>query len=214
MILDLIVLVIFSLTIFFSMRKGFAMTVVSFLRGIASVIAAWLFCDDLALFFLQKTAIGAAAASKIHETLSAKWTSSKTYELLPDLLRDTADDTASALIDGSTDKLTMLLLTILCFFLILIGLRLLFSLLLHTFSKEHRGGFVGGMDWFLGILMGILLGAVSVLLFLALLFPAAELFFPAHADTIAGWMEGSYFAEDLYNNNLLLILLRDFAVKG
>ena len=73
-----------------------------------------------------------------------------------------------------------------------------------------RGGFVGALDWFLGILMGILLGALSVLLFLALLFPLVGIFLPSYCDTVAGWMEGSYFAADLYNNNLLLILMRDF----
>ena len=58
--------------------------------------------------------------------------------------------------------------------------------------------------------MGILLGALSVLLFLALLFPLVGIFLPSYCDTVAGWMEGSYFATDLYNNNLLLILMRDF----
>lgn len=99
---------------------------------------------------------------------------------------------------------------ILCFFLILIALRLLLSLLTRAFSHEYRGGFVGALDWFLGILMGILLGALSVLLFLALLFPLVGIFLPSYCDTVAGWMEGSYFAADLYNNNLLLILMRDF----
>ena len=62
----------------------------------------------------------------------------------------------------------------------------------------------------LGILMGVLLGALSVLLFLALLFPLVGIFLPSYCDTVAGWMDDSYFAEDLYNNNLLLILFRDF----
>lgn len=215
MIMDIAVLILFSLTIFFSMRKGFVMTVVSFLRGIASVVIAWLFCDDLARFFLLETGLGSAAASKIHRILAEKLAlSSSDLQLLPALLRDPADSTASALLDTGTDKLTRLLVTILCFFLILVVLRLLFSLLLRTFSQEYHGGFRGGIDWFLGTLMGVLLGAVSVFLFLALLFPLAEIFFPAHTETVSGWMEGSLFAKDLYDSNLLLILLRDFALKA
>ena len=40
MMMDILVLILFSLTIFFAMRKGFVMTVVSFLRGIATVVIA------------------------------------------------------------------------------------------------------------------------------------------------------------------------------
>lgn len=210
MMMDILVLILFSLTIFFAMRKGFVMTVVSFLRGIATVVIAWLFCDDLAALLLEKTELGLALTDKIQTDLHEKWTASRVYEILPELFKESADASASSVIADNTDKLANLLLMILCFFLILIALRLLLSLLTRAFSHEYRGGFVGALDWFLGILMGILLGALSVLLFLALLFPLVGIFLPSYCDTVAGWMEGSYFAADLYNNNLLLILMRDF----
>ena len=210
MIMDILVLILFALTIFFAMRRGFVMTVVSFLRGIATIVIAWFFCDDLAALLLDKTGFGTALASKIQGVLTETLTSSQAYEMLPALLRSGTDTAAAAAIADGTDRLTHLVLTILCFFLILIVLRLVLMLLIHAFSHEYRGGFVGGMDWLLGILMGVLLGALSVLLFLALLFPLVGIFLPSYCDTVAGWMDDSYFAEDLYNNNLLLILFRDF----
>ena len=202
MIMDILVLILFALTIFFAMRRGFVMTVVSFLRGIATIVIAWFFCDDLAALLLDKTGFGTALASKIQGVLTETWTSSQAYEMLPALLRSGTDTAAAAAIADGTDRLTHLVLTILCFFLILIVLRLVLTLLIHAFSHEYRGGFVGGMD--------LLLGALSVLLFLALLFPLVGIFLPSYCDTVAGWMDDSYFAEDLYNNNLLLILFRDF----
>ena len=165
MMMDILVLILFSLTIFFAMRKGFVMTVVSFLRGIATVVIAWLFCDDLAALLLEKTELGLALTDKIQTGLHEKWTASRVYEILPELFKESADASASSVITDNTDKLANLLLMILCFFLILIALRLLLSLLTRAFSHEYRGGFVGALDWFLGILMGILLGALSVLLF-------------------------------------------------
>ena len=66
---------------------------------------------------------------------------------------------------------------------------------------------------FFGVLVGIAFGCMpglSVNMGLALLFPLVGIFLPSYCDTVAGWMEGSYFAADLYNNNLLLILMRDF----
>lgn len=41
MIMDILVLILFALTIFFAMRRGFVMTVVSFLRGIVTIVIAW-----------------------------------------------------------------------------------------------------------------------------------------------------------------------------
>ena len=63
---------------------------------------------------------------------------------------------------------------------------------------------------FFGVLVGIAFGCMpglSVNMGLALLFPLVGIFLPSYCDTVAGWMEGSYFAADLYNNNLLLILI-------
>lgn len=52
MMMDILVLILFSLTIFFAMRKGFVMTVVSFLRGIATVVIACSSADELAALLL------------------------------------------------------------------------------------------------------------------------------------------------------------------
>lgn len=76
MIMDILVLILFALTIFFAMRRGFVMTVVSFLRGIATIVIAWFFCDDLAVLLWIKR-FGTALASKIQGVLTETWTSSQ-----------------------------------------------------------------------------------------------------------------------------------------
>ena len=110
MMMDILVLILFSLTIFFAMRKGFVMTVVSFLRGIATVVIAWLFCDDLAALLLEKTELGLALTDKIQTGLHEKWTASRVYEILPELFKESADASASSVITDNTDKLANLLL--------------------------------------------------------------------------------------------------------
>ena len=54
-----------------------------------------------------------------------------------------------------------------------------------------------------------LLGLIVVFLLLALLFPVASLIAPEHAHEIMSWFEGSFFAQDLYDNNLLLLIFSD-----
>ena len=58
----------------------------------------------------------------------------------------------------------------------------------------------------------IALYSLYMFVFLALLVPVAGIIMPEQCATIMGWLDSSYFAGDLYNNNLLLILFRDFLV--
>ena len=85
MIMDLFVLTIFALTIFFSMRRGFALTLAGFMKGALAVIVAWLFCDDLSRLLLKLPTLHDFAAERIQEGLTAKWESSAVYNMLPAL---------------------------------------------------------------------------------------------------------------------------------
>ena len=80
----------------------------------------------------------------------------------------------------------------------------------HIFSHHGNEGFVGIMDWLLGLLLGAILGIVYVFVFLALLLPVVGLFMPENCETVLGWLDNSLIAGDLYDNNILLILFRDF----
>ncbi len=211
MVMDISILAVLVLTIFFSMRKGFALTVAGFFKGFASFIIAWFFCDDLALWLMNSTPVGTGAAKRISEGLSAKWESSDIYMALPDLFKQSGGDAAAgSMISQGSLRITELLLTILSFAAIVFLLRAVLSLLGRAFSHKYNEGFAGVMDWFLGLILGSVLGVLYVFVFLALLFPVVGLFMPEQCETVMAWLDSSVVAGDLYNNNLLLILFRDF----
>ncbi len=211
MIMDIAILIVLVLTIFLSMRKGFALSVVSFFKGFASLILAWFFCDDLADWLMNKTEIGQKAIEHINEGLTAKWENSDIYMALPDLFKENGSgDISSSLIENGSAKIAQMLLTIVCFVLIVVILRLVLTLIGKVFSYKNNEGFAGKIDWMLGLILGITLGIIYVFLFLALLLPVAGLFMPQYCETIMGWLDNSFIAGDLYNNNLLLIFFRDF----
>lgn len=211
MVMDIAILAVLVLTIFFSMRKGFALTVAGFFKGFASLIIAWLFCDDLAAWLINSTPIGTGVAERISEGLSTKWESSDIYMALPDLFKQTSGDTlADSLITDGSAKIAGLLLTILCFAVIVFMLRVVLGLMGRAFSHKYNEGFAGVMDWLLGLILGSVLGVLYVFVFLALLFPVVGLFMPEQCETVMDWLDSSVIAGDLYNNNLLLILFRDF----
>lgn len=211
MVMDILLLMIMVLTIFFCMRKGFAMSVVGFFKGFVSLIIAWIFCDDLAAWLIKSTPVGTAMSGKINEGLSAKWENSDIYMALPDLFKENgADAAAGSLITDGSDRIANLILTILCFVAIVFILRVVLAFVGRTFSYKNNEGFAGIMDWLLGLLLGAILGILYVFVFLALLLPVAGLFVPEQCRVILGWLDSSVIAGDLYNNNLLLILFRDF----
>ena len=211
MILDIAILSVMVLTIFFSMRKGFAMSVVGFFKGFVSLFIAWVFCDDLAVWLARSTSVGTRIAEKVSSGLSVKWESSDIYQALPDLFKDNGNGTAAdaLIIDGSA-KIANLFLTIISFVAIVFLLRVVLVAVGHIFSHHGNEGFVGIMDWLLGLLLGAILGIVYVFVFLALLLPVVGLFMPENCETVLGWLDNSLIAGDLYDNNILLILFRDF----
>ena len=210
MIMDALVLIVFAISIFWSMREGLALAAAGLIKGIAAVAAAWIFCDDLAVVLLKIPSVHDFAVGKISENLSVRWENSAVYEALPKLFTSNNGDFADTLITEGATKLAWLFLTIASFLLILIAIRLAASILEKGFSHTNKDDFVGFSDKLLGLILGIVVGVFNVLLFLALLLPLAGLFLPSLTESLPGWFENSLFAKDIYNNNLLLILLRDF----
>ena len=85
MIMDALVLIVFAISIFWSMREGLALAVAGLIKGIAAVAAAWIFCDDLAVVLLKIPSVHDFAVGKISENLSVRWENSAVYEALPKL---------------------------------------------------------------------------------------------------------------------------------
>lgn len=213
MIMDIIVFAILIATIFFSMRRGFALTLANFFGGIVSVVIGWIFSDDLSEILFKETFVGTWLTDKLHDGLVQSWQNSEIYQALPSLLRKESNSgtswTDSDLITTGSEKLVMFFLTVISFFLIVIGLRLVIGLLKSGFSKKSQYGFRGFVDWLLGLIMGIVLGIINVMIFLALLPAVLGIFCPDMSESLVSWFSGSYAAQDLYDNNLLLVLMRD-----
>lgn len=210
MIMDALVLAIFVISIFVSMRRGLALMMAGLAKSIVAGAAAWALCDDMAGFLLGLEPVRNFAVGRISRGLSVRWESSPIYESLPSLFTSGDESLADSLITEGATKLAWLFLTIASFFFIFLGIRLLASLFQKLFSHKRRGGFIGFSDKLLGLILGILIGFFNVLLFLALLLPASGLMMPSLCEQLPGWFSGSVFAKDLFDNNLLLILLRDF----
>lgn len=214
MIMDLILVGIFALTIFISVRRGFVLCLAKFTKGIVSVILSFLVCDDISHFLINRTPIGEKVYNIISSRLSFKWQQSDIYTSIPNLFKKGTSSFAEELIEQGSQKITELVLTIICFLAVLIILRTVLAFLVKVAKNgRKKKGVIGKLDWTLGLILGSVSGVFYVFLFLALLMPIAGLFFEDHLVQIMGWFDGSIFAQDLYDNNLLLLIFRDYVLK-
>ena len=213
MIMDIIVLTVLGASIFFSMRKGFALTVADFIEGVVSFAAAFFFADDLANYISAKTSFGAGISSKLSEILSGKWENSSVYKALPELFKKDDSLFGDKILTVGSERISSLFLYIISFLLILLAIRLVLLLFTRLFSRKSKGGFIGFADRLFGLIIGIVTGVINVFLFLAFIIPLTGFFFPDACNTVSGWFDSSFFAKDLYDNNLLLIIYRDFMMK-
>lgn len=209
MIMDIAVMLIFVLSIFFSMKNGLIASIANFSKGFVSVIVAYIFCDSLALYVINNTPIGDAIVLKFSSHLSEKIESSPIYQTLPDLFKSGTDSVSSGLIASSAQRFADIAITILCFAVILFSLRFILGFVSSLLRKSRiRKGFFGTLDRFLGLALGVITGQFYVYLFLALIFPVVGILMPSRMTMITGWFNGSFYAQDFYDNNLLLLMFR------
>lgn len=210
MTMDLIVLGIFLLTLIVCIARGFLLTLISFIRGIASWIIAWIFADDFANFLINDTKFGTKVAAKINSILQGKIDSSNILDMLPKALVDNGSINPSGLIQNGSVKIAQILITVFAFFVIAITLTILLGVAVKILKKRNKKSIAGKFDRTLGIILGTVLGLIYVYAFLALLIPVVGIILPARADVIMGWFEGSVISKAMYDNNILLMLLKTY----
>ena len=214
MVMDIVVGIIFVGAVILSMRKGFALTVINFIRVIASIVLGALFCDDVKAWILEKTGLGLWMEEKLQpqmaDRLAAAWSETELFEMLPEMLQKETMALTSSLAGEGAASLSGTFLSILSFFLIVLAVGIVCSLLNHIFSKQYNGGFFGFLDWVLGAVMGALSGLFYVFVFLAIIAPVTALFMPGLSETLMESLAESRFAGSLYDNNFLLLIFRDF----
>ena len=198
MVMDIVVGIIFVGAVILSMRKGFALTVINFIRVIASIVLGALFCDDVKAWILEKTGLGLWMEEKLQEQmadrLAAAWSETELFEMLPEMLQKETMALTSSLAGEGAASLSGTFLSILSFFLIVLAVGIVCSLLNHIFSKQYNGGFFGFLDWVLGAVMGALSGLFYVFVFLAIIAPVTALFMPGLSETLMESLAESRFA--------------------
>ena len=210
LIIDIIALGIIVLSTALGARRGFALTVVSFMQWFVCVILGFILCGTAKSFLMDYTELDDIIHNGILSHIQTTVNESSAYLALPDLFHDWIDDGTAALAEDTAASITSSLMTVIGFLSVVFLIKLICFGLVRLLSRRYNEGITGFLDGFLGFLFGIARGLILLLLGFAVLVPVLSLMVPDLSETISKAMESSYAANILYDDNMLLILVRDF----
>lgn len=209
-IMDIITVLILLLSMIFGARKGFAMTVISFMQWFVCIVLGMIFCDRAAALIIERTTIDDFINEQILKHIETTIEESSPYLAMPDLFSSQINNSADGFIYGTAGSITSVIMTVLGFFAVILSIKIVGFLITLIFSRRYNDGITGFIDGFFGFLFGIGRGLLLILLFYAFLVPLLGIMWPALAELIVSAIDDSYVAKLLYDNNMLLILVRDF----
>lgn len=206
--LDAVLAVIFAFSAAQGSRAGFVRTLVHAVGWIASILFAF-FCYPYVSGFLREHT---HFYDDIHDRILLKLTGETPVSGeqitggFPSILQNIMDSTRDTMTSALATGLSSILFHIITFLVIALALRLLFLVVSTLLGKRRKGGITGFADGFMGMIIGAIRGIFLVFLFLALLIPVVNL---SSGTEISTALETSLFAGTLYNNNLLLLIMKD-----
>ncbi|MEE0514541.1 MAG: CvpA family protein [Emergencia sp.] len=208
-IMDIIVLAIILFSTIFGARKGFAAAVSSFMQWFLCIALGFFFNDTVKEILRDYTELDESIHRVISEQLSARIEESPTYRTLPDLFGDFLKDSPESFGNAAAEPICSALMSVIAFLAVVFGIKVLCALIMFLFSRKHNDGVTGFIDGFLGFLFGMARGLLLALLGFAVLVPVLGLLLPESAQPLIYAIEHSDIASVFYNENVLLILVRD-----
>ena len=208
-IMDIIVLAIILFSTIFGARKGFAAAVSSFMQWFLCIALGFFFNDTVKEILRDYTELDESIHRVISEQLSARIEESPTSRTLPDLIGDFLKDSPESFGNAAAEPICSALMSVIAFLAVVFGIKVLCALIMFLFSRKHNDGVTGFIDGFLGFLFGMARGLLLALLGFAVLVPVLGLLLPESAQPLIYAIEHSDIASVFYNENVLLILVRD-----
>ena len=209
MVLDIIIGVILLCTAIYGFRKGFVFTFIHTVGWVVSIVLAYLATPYVTKFLKDNTGV----YKWFFGYFKARFGDSNTaidgsLNTLPASISSAVTKFSSDLLNSVSSTFANIAFTIITFILLYIIIKLIIMLISRLLSKDYAGGFRGFFDGFFGLVFGLIKGMVIVFLFLLVLMPVANIVSPDLTTSVVHQLDTSMFAQTLYNNNIILILIQ------
>jgi len=210
MVLDIIIGVILVCTGIYGFRKGFVFTFIHTVGWIAAIVLAYLATPYVTGFAKKNTGIYnwffGYFKTRFGDSNTAIDSSMNTLPASSNAFSKFSSD----LLNSVSTTFATIAFTVVTFIILYIIIKLILMLFSRLLSKDYADGFRGFFDGFFGLVFGLIKGAVIVFLFLLVLVPLSNIVSPDLTVTITNQLDHSIVAQQLYSNNIILVLLQGF----
>ena len=107
---------------------------------------------------------------------------------------------------------TSMVSTVIIFLAIFLAVKIILTLLLSLFTRNDRESFAGKINSFFGMLADFLKGYIVVSIILFAMLPLAQFVSADFLIQCQNQIDTSYIAKEIYNTNILPILIKGFTV--
>lgn len=209
MILDVIVAVVIIGTMVQGYRHGLLKTLIHTVGWFLALAFAFIWSPKFNAFILDNTDLYSSIYGNINEKVSTTLTPAEMQGSMPTIIQDSLTSLINSLSGSISVGLSNLLFTIACFLIITLAVQAVFHILIALISKEHNNGITGFFDGCMGMVFGFVKGIIFAFVLLALMVPGASLANPKVMAFLTDSLNHSYIASELYNNNLILLIMKD-----
>ena len=210
---DIIVIAILVFGLVFGFRSGFIYTFIHTIGWLLALLIGFIWAPKLCDFITQKTDFYNSLYNAFLIRFSESFTiADDTVAQLPEILAKFIDSTEMNFVSSVSKTMTDLCFSIISFLLVVLAVKLMLWLITEMFSKKQNGGFTGLLDGILGLAFGLMRSFLVVFFLLALLVPVSSFLAPDTASALIESLSKSVFPKDLYDNNLLMLIVRDFLI--
>lgn len=207
MILDAAILIIVAMAVVKGFRRGLFYMALRILVWIGA-IAAGVFLTGPLADILADGFVGDIVSKNISEKFSSSMTAAgDACAELPDLISGGITATGNSAAALLTDMFTGLITSVIAFAVIIFAVRLAAHILMSPASRRRKKSILGMMNRTAGAAAGALKGLIVVFVLLALLVPVVNLAGTEVSDMVTAQLAESHFTKDMYDNNLLLLIV-------
>lgn len=204
MVIDIILGLIVLISMFAGYRKGFFSTFIHIFGWIIAVIGAWFAKPYVTDFIRDNTALQERFQQRIESIIVPDPESA--MNLFPEIFRgsiETAIGNAAAQIAESAFDVA-------CFLILVFAAKIILVMIARIFDRESEDSVIGFFNSTLGMCLGLLRGAIIVVIITAFLFPLLSAMSQDVAQIISDNLDSSRFAKLIYDNNPIT----EYMLKG
>ncbi len=211
--IDLLILAVVVIAMLLGRYRGLIASLVHMTGWIGGLVAAVVCTPVVKTFLSDNTGIYAAINGKTSEKIQSIMTPDGFEGTLPAIIKEPFDKILETVTNSASEAVSQFILTALAFALVILIIKVAIAFLMHTLSVKGDFKVTGVIDGNLGMVFGFVCGILTVFVLLAVALPLLTMFAPEKILLFHQELQSSYVAADLYDNNLVSLMITDLMYK-